>query len=89
MNTEKHKKCVSKDVDKKLKSWVTDMCQSNVSTEACVHAIHDFSSGRRIEAGAAVVKKITYHPELGHALFKLQCAVDNTMITVRGCWNKT
>uniref|UniRef100_A0A7S2MMB0 Uncharacterized protein n=1 Tax=Octactis speculum TaxID=3111310 RepID=A0A7S2MMB0_9STRA len=82
VNTEKHKKCVSKDVDKKLKSWVTDMCQSNVSTEACVHAIHDFSSGRRIEAGAAVVKKITYHPELGHALFKLQYPVDNTMITV-------
>ena len=83
-NTIKHSKCLYVDVDEKIKSWTTNLCQSSAFKGECVTVVHDFSPGRRIEAGAAFFKEITYSAELGHGLFKLQYAVDNTVITVRG-----
>ena len=49
---------VSDDITEKLKTWANDLCQSNVSVGDCVDVVHDFSKGRRIEAGAAFVKHI-------------------------------
>lgn len=85
---EAHRRHVSDDVTEKLKTWANDLCQSNVSVGDCVDVVHDFSKGRRIEAGAAFVKHIKYSSELGYALFTLQYVVGNSMIAVRGRWNR-
>ena len=86
---EKDRKHIHENVDAKIKSWATELCQSDVLVNDRVIVTHDYSPGRRIETGAAVVKRIKYSSKLGYALFSVKYAVDNIMIAVRDCWNRT
>ena len=85
---EEDRKHIHENVDAKIKSWVTGLCQSDVLVNDCVIVTHDYSPGRRIETGAAVVKRITYCPKFGYAFFSVKYAVGNRMIAVRDCWNR-
>ena len=85
---EEDRKHIHENVDAKIKSWATGLCQSDVLVNDCVIVTHDYSPGRRIETGAAVVKRITYCPKFGYAFFSVKYAVGNRMIAVRDCWNR-